>query len=43
MDEFNGINTFFNMIYHHDRAFGRALSEYQSLVEYREWLRKHQI
>lgn len=43
MDEFNGINTFFNMIYHHDRAFSRALPDYQSLNAYREWLRNHQI
>ena len=33
MDEFNGINTFFNMIYHNDRAFSRALLNYQSFNE----------
>ena len=43
MDEFNGINTFFNMIYHNDRAFSRALLNYQSFNDYRQWLRNHHI
>ena len=43
MDEFSGINAFFNMIYHHDRAFSRALLDYQSFNDYRQWLRNHHI
>lgn len=43
MDEFSGINAFFNMIYHHDRAFSRALLDYQSFNDYRQWLRDHHI
>lgn len=43
MDEFNGINTFFNMVYHNDRAFSRALLNYQSFNDYRQWLRNHHI
>lgn len=43
MDEFNGINTFFNLIYHHDRAFSRAIRDYQSFDDFRTWLREHHI
>lgn len=43
MDEFTGLNTFFNLIYHHDRAFSRAVRDYQSFDEFRLWLKKHRI
>ena len=32
MDEFSGINAFFNMIYHHDRASSRALLDTNLLM-----------